>query len=59
MKEEDICPEAGSKVHFAAATAFAERIELKKRKLQISKAHRGYMATLDNGWILIDQKWYS
>lgn len=59
MKKKDICPEPGSKVFFAAATAFAERIKPKKRKVQISAAHRGYVATLDNGFIIIEQKWYS
>ncbi|MFB0514101.1 MAG: hypothetical protein ACETVQ_00840 [Candidatus Bathyarchaeia archaeon] len=53
------CPPADSKVYFAAATAFAERINVKKKRIQLTKAHRGYMATLDNGYILIDRKWYS
>ena len=53
------CPPAGSKVYFASATAFAERIGVKKKKIQLTKAHRGCMATLDNGFILIDRKWYS
>lgn len=59
MKENDICPEPGSKVLFAAAIAFAERIKLKKRKVKISRAHRGYAARLDNGFIIIERKWYS
>lgn len=59
MKNKDIVPEVNSKVYFAAATAFAERIKQKKKKVQISRAHRGYMATLDNGFLIIDQKWYS
>lgn len=56
---KDFCPEPGSKVYFAAATVYAERINRKKKKVQISGAHRGYMAVLDNGHMLIDQKWYS
>lgn len=59
MKKVGICPEAGSKIYFAAATAYAERIKMKERKVKVSKAHRGFMATLDNGWIIIDQRWYS
>jgi len=59
MKDEDISPEAGSRVYFAAATVYAERIKLKDKKVQISGAHRGYMAVLDNGFLIIDQKWYS
>lgn len=59
MKTQEFCPEPDCKILFAAATAYAERIKKKERKIQISKAHRGYMATLDNGWIIIDQKWYS
>ena len=55
----DSCPPAGSKVYFASATAFAERINVKKKRIQITKTHRGYMATLDNGLIIIEKKWYS
>lgn len=59
MNKEDVCPPVGSKIYFAAAVAFAERIDVKKKKIQISGAHRGYMATLDNGHIIIEEKWYS
>jgi len=57
--KKDFCPQPGSKIYFAAATAFAERINLKKKKVQISETHRGVSATLDNGYMIIDQKWYS
>lgn len=59
MTGQDICPEPGVKVFFAAATAFAERIDRKDKRVQISGAHRGFVATLDNGFIIIDQRWYS
>ena len=52
-------PPAGSKVFFAAAVACAERIKMKEKRIQISGAHRGVMATLDNGWIIIEKQWYS
>jgi hypothetical protein len=52
-------PPVGSEIHFAAAILFAERIKVKKRKIQLTKTHRGYMATTDNGWITIEKKWYS
>jgi len=55
----DSTPPAGSKIFFAAATAFAEHIIKKDKKIPITKTHRGYMATLDNGYLIIDKKWYS
>ncbi len=58
MKTGDIYPNAGSKISFAAAIVYAEKINLKPRKIQISKSHRGYMATLDNGFMIIEKKWY-
>ena len=59
MTTQDICPEPVVKVFFAAATAFAERIDKKDKRVQVSGDHRGFMAILDNGFIIIDQKWYS
>jgi hypothetical protein len=59
MTSQDIVPNIGSRVFFAAATAYAERINRKDKRVQISGAHRGFMATLDNGFLIIDQKWYS
>jgi len=32
---------------------------MKEKRIQISGAHRGVMATLDNGWIIIEKQWYS
>ena len=52
-------PPAGSIVYFAVATAFAKKIFVKPKLIQLTKAHRGTVATLDNGWLLIDKKWYS
>jgi len=52
-------PPAGSVIYFAVATAFARKIIVKPKLIQLTKAHRGSMVTLDNGWLLIDKKWYS
>jgi hypothetical protein len=59
VTKQDVCPEPGTRVLFAAATAFAERIDKKDKRVHVSGAHRGVVATMDNGFLIIDQKWYS
>lgn len=59
MKNREICPEPNSIIYFSAATVYAEKINKKEKRVQISKAHRGYVATVDNGYMIIDKKWYS
>lgn len=54
-----IIPEEGVKVLFAAAAAFGEKIRVRKQRVQLTGAHTGQAATIDNGWIIIEQKWYA
>ena len=51
-------PKERSKILFLAATAFARKIDVKKNLVALSSSHRGQVATMDNGWIIIDQAWY-
>jgi len=51
-------PPAGSIINFVAATAFARKIEPCHRKNAFSSAHRGNMAKMEKGYLIIDQAWY-
>lgn len=58
--KREICPEEGCKVNFTAATAFARKIVHNEKKVvSLTGNHRGTVATIDLGWIIIDQKWYT
>jgi len=57
--EKQICPQVGTKVLFSAATACARKIDVKNKLVALTSSHRGYVATIDNGWIIIDQEWYA
>lgn len=59
QSEKQICPEIGTKVLFAAATAYARKIDIKDKLVKLTSSHRGQVATIDNGWIIIDQEWYA
>lgn len=54
----EITPSGGTKVIFAAATAFARKIVVFKKPVRLTSGHRGKRASLDEGWLIIDQKWY-
>lgn len=56
--KREIRPEEGAKVLFLSASAFARKIDVKKKVIAFSSSHRGQTATLDDGWIIIDQAWY-
>lgn len=58
-KPIDLYPPPDTKVNFDAATAFARKITKGKKVIQLTKAHRGQTASIDNGYILIDRKWRS
>lgn len=59
QNKKEICPEVGMKVLFAAATAYARKIDVKPKIVVLTSSHRGRMATIDNGWIVIEQEWYA
>lgn len=47
------------KIHFRAATAIARKIQLYDQLVKSSGAHRGQMAKLDNGYLIIEKAWFS
>ncbi|HEX69609.1 MAG TPA: hypothetical protein ENG10_04875 [Candidatus Bathyarchaeota archaeon] len=51
---KELLPKVGTKILFKAATAFARKITFKGLVI-LSGSHRGQMATLDNGYIIIDR----
>ena len=57
--EKEIRPKAGMKIQFLSASAFARKIDVKKKPIAFSSSHRGQFATLDDGWLIIDQAWYA
>jgi hypothetical protein len=56
--DREIRPEEGTKILFLSASAFARKIEVRKQLVAFSGSHRGRAATLDDGWIIVDQAWY-
>ncbi len=54
-----IIPDPDTKIMFAAATAFVRKYVISKKPIQLTAAHKGSRITLDQGWIIIDQRWYS
>lgn len=54
----EIRPPEGTKILFLSASAFARKIDVKKKTIAFSSSHRGQAATLDDGWFIIDQAWY-
>lgn len=57
--KNDIYPEAGQKVVFSAATAFARKIKVKDKLVVLTGCDRGQVAKIDSGWIIIDQAWFA
>jgi hypothetical protein len=57
--KKEICPEIGMRVLFLAATAYARKIDVKPKIVTLTSSHRGRMATIDSGWIIIDQEWFA
>jgi len=56
----EINPPEGCKVNFTAATAFARKIvHNQKKRVMLTGNHKGTVATIDLGWIIIDQEWYT
>jgi len=51
MSEEDV-------VYFHAATVYARKIELGKKLVKLSGTHRGSSAACDDGYLIIEQRWF-
>jgi hypothetical protein len=58
-KKKDICPAIGERVLFAASTAFARKIDVQDKLVTLTGGHRGRLAKIDSGWIIIDQAWFA
>lgn len=52
-----LSPEANSRIHFYAATAFVKKYTPKGQVSKGSHDHGKQRVLLDAGYILIDQKW--
>lgn len=48
-----------TKINFAAASIFAEKFIVGKKKVRLTQTHRGHKALADNGWLIIDKQWYA
>ena len=53
-----IFPPPLTRINFRSATAFVRKIILGKKIIQLSKTHRGRTASMDDGWLIIDQQWH-
>jgi len=45
-------------VHFETATAYARKIDVPPKLVRLTGGHRGRMARLRFGYLVIDKKWY-
>jgi len=54
----ELSPPGGTKVNFASAVIFARKIVVSKKLVMLTSSHRGMSANVENGWLIIDQKWY-
>ena len=54
----EISPPASTKVYFEAAFVFARKIVVRKNVIKLTGKHRGKMARLDKGWLIIEEKWF-
>lgn len=56
--EYELSPKGGVKINFGAAIAFARKIVVHKKPIRLTSKHKGKRATLDRGWLIIEQEWY-
>ncbi|MGA9387961.1 MAG: hypothetical protein WBV70_03945 [Candidatus Bathyarchaeia archaeon] len=57
--EFELTPKGGTKINFGASTVFARKIVVNKKPIMLTGKHKGMRATLDSGWMIIEQEWYS
>lgn len=57
-ERQELTPPGGTRVNFAAAIVFARKIIVSKRPVMLTSSHRGKRAVVENGWLIIEQKWY-
>jgi hypothetical protein len=44
--------------HFHAAVAYARKIDVSNKLVRIWGVHRGQMAKLDDGFLIIEEEWF-
>jgi len=59
LNNHEIAPKANTKVNFESATAFVRKSVECSKPIMLTGNHKGKRVTLDLGWIIIDQQWYS
>lgn len=45
-------------IRFARATVYARKIMLEKYLVRLTSGHRGRVARVYNGYIIIEKRWY-
>lgn len=45
-------------IYFASATAYARKISILPRLVRLTGGHRGQMAKLELGYLIIEKRWY-
>jgi hypothetical protein len=45
--------------YFRAATVYARKISVREGLVRLSGVHRGKIAKIDNGYIIIEEQWFS
>lgn len=60
MSEEEsleIFPEVDTIVNFVGATAYARKIDKKSYTVKLTGGHRGQVAKMSKGYIVIEREW--
>jgi hypothetical protein len=45
-------------IHFHAAVVYARKIDVNNKLVRVWGVHRGQMAKLDDGYIVIEEEWF-
>ena len=57
-KRSELTPPGGTKVNFEAGVVFARKILVSKKPIMLTGSHRGMKATVEMGWLIIEERWY-
>jgi len=49
---------SSDEIRFRAATVYAKKIVISPKLVAFTSAHRGQMAKLDEGILIIEQEWF-
>ena len=45
-------------IHFHTAVVYARKIDLSNKLVRVWGVHRGQMAKLDDGFLIIEEEWF-